>query len=1754
MHIARRRIFYLIVGALLSCVPTSLLANTLVATNSTWRLFKGTGEASTPVEAWRARGFNDSAWVAAAAPFHFGESSVTGGTLLSDMRNGYSCIYLRQTFTLANPTEVASLALQAACDDGYVAWINGVEVVRYRVNAGALAYNTVANSSAPEPIQHIANPITSLGSLLVSGDNVLAIQAFNRARDNGDFQINLDLKAFRRDDHPPTLATLAPPPGPVGELRNITVVFSEAVLGVDEDDLLINDVPASAVSGAGTTYTFTFPQPPYGSVTVRWDNLHGITDAALPPNPFRADAAGATWTYQLSDGVGPRLIALHPPAGATLRRLTQIQLLFDESVQGLDAADLTLDGVPATNLTGIAAGPFVFHFAAPDAGPVTVAWRADAAIADFAQPPNPFPGNPWSYTFSPEASPPNLVINEFLAGNESGLADEDGDREDWIELLNRGATPINLAGWSLTDDPEQPDQWTFPSVSIGSGQFLVVFASGKNRRPTTPGARLHTNFKLAGDGEYLGLFNLDGPRTALDEFTPNYPDQRNDHSYGRFATDQWRYFRTPTPGAANGTSTITGVVERVTFSPRRGFYEQPFDLVLSNATAGAIIRYTTDGAVPTETTGQVYAAPIRVHTTTVVRAAAFRTDRLPSRVSTHTYLFPTEVLQQPAAPAGFPATWGSSRVTAADYGMDPRVIDDPAYRALARPGLLAIPSVSLVMPVDDWFSPNRGIYSNGDKEGIAWERAGSAELLLPTGRDGFQENCGLRIQGGTSTGPWKSYKLSLRMVFRGDYGPTRLEYPFFADSPVRSFNTLILDAGLNYMWHYGAASEEQRTRAQYVRDQFVSDLQILSGTPAPRGRFVHVYINGLYWGLHDAHEEPEAHFAAEYFGGDPDEYDVVKHTGNNVIDGTGLAWNAMFNLARQGLADPANYDALRAMLDVPSLIDYMLVNFYVGNTDWPHHNWYAVRRRVPDAKYRFISWDAEHVLKSVGEDRTGIGNANSPAELYSLLRQNPEFRLRFADHAHRHFFNGGMLYVNPAQPAWDPARPENNVPAALYHRRIAEIEAALVCESARWGDNQRPARPYTRNAEWLAELTWMRTQYFPQRSAIVLNQLRNAGLYPNVAAPTFNRHGGYVPRGFALTMSAPAGNLYYTLDGSDPRLPISGAVHPGARLFAASSPLTLTNTVLVKARVLSANTWSALTEATFQVAELGVPVRPTEIMYHPPGGDAYEFLELQNTGLVPLDLTGFSFEGIQFVFPPGTIVQPGQIIVLQSNADPAAFAARYPGIPAFGAYGGALSNGGETLTLKDRDGRQIWRLEYRDSAGWPVEADGQGASIELIDPNADLSDPANWRASAAPGGSPGTWTRPSVASSVRLNEVLAWNGPDPSGRDGADDWLELYHAGDQETDLGGWSLTDDGNARKFVFPTHTRLAPGDYLLVWCDSRTNAPGLHTGFGLEHEGQTLSLYNPAGTRIDALTFGAQIQDRSIGRDEYGTWVLTSPTPGAANTTAALAAPSELRLNEWLANPIPGADDWLELFNQSAGDPIALRGLYLATSNALARVEALAYVAPHGHLRLWANNQTGPSQLALRLPAEGGFIALMDQVGAPLDRVSYIAQTENVTAGRFPDGLDPVIALAAHTPGAPNSNDPTDSDQDGDRLPDNWERAWGLAPDDPRGPNGANGDLDADGLTNAQEWYAGTNPLDPKSALTLRTQGFTAQGLRLEFGAVPNRLYRVELSESLGASDWQVLETLTAPSSPATLDLYDGDAGISTTRFYRLIVTRP
>ncbi|HEY2953615.1 MAG TPA: lamin tail domain-containing protein, partial [Verrucomicrobiae bacterium] len=1252
--------------------------------------------------------------------------------------------------------------------------------------------------------------------------------------------------------------------------------------------------------------------------------------------------------------IPPVVAQLNPPAGATVRYLAQVEVTFSEPVMGVGAADLLVNGQPATNVTGILAGPYVFQFAPAPNGAVHLSWSASHGITDRAGIPNPFAGGSWTNMVNPFAGPGDVVINEILAANQYGLLDEEGDNEDWIELCNRGSTSVNLAGWSLSDDPADPGQWVFPSRSLPPGGFLLVFASAKDRKPGGTNY-LHTSFKLRPDGEYLGLFSAESPRSPVSELSPEFPEQRNDYSWGLDASGALRYFSPPTPGESNGTSSIEGVCAPVHFSVERGYFAAPFNVILSTATAGAAMRYTTNGADPTEATGLLYTNALRLTATTSLRAAAFKANLLPSKINTQTYFYNLTTAQR-----SLPAL---SLVT------DQNNITGPS-------GIAGISGGSYANGF--WEAVNPGDYYNPIKKGIAWERPVSIEFVQPD-NSGFSALCGIRIHASDYFRPrlHSDSKFSYTLFFRGDYGLGRLHFPWFTNSVVDDFDEVVLRGGSN------------DPSNPFVRDELMRRLLADTGQVSSHGTFVQLFLTGLYKGYYNPVERIEKRFCQKWHGGG-EAWDVIEQGGQNV-DGDHTDFNDMLAyINSHDLSVSGNHLEASRRLDLANFIDYLCVNVYGGTLDWPGNNWRAAREKVPGARWRFYIWDAEGALGGFGQDvfhntfTSELSGGPEIATLYQRLKSSPEFRLLFADRIQKHFFNKGALTD------------------LSISNRFVELRNTV--------SGTIPNFDNTILTSWL-----------PQRHGVILGHFAAEGLLASANAPSFNQHGGRVPAGFNFTLTASNGVIYYTTNGADPRVPFSAAAAPAALIYTNGSPVRLDQSTLVRTRSLANGTnWSALVEAEFVIGRLGLPLRITEIMYHPEGGDAFEFIELQNSGTTTLDLSGISLQGVTFLFPQGATLTSAATLVLSSGANSAAFAARYPSVTVFGAYSGSLANSGERLALIDRFGNTIISADYNDANGWPKAADGGGSSIEIIDPNGDPDDPLNWRASAFAGGTPGSVNPPALptVAEVRLNEIMAHNVSTIASGTNYYDWIELCNVSTQTVILAGWSLTDDGNERKFVFPPDTEIMAGGFLLVWC--ATNAPGYHTGFSLRREGETVALFDAQTNRVDALTFGLQIADYSIGR-MGASWQLNTPTPAATNIAAPLGSITNLVINEWMANPLPGADDWVEIFNKETNRPVALRGLYFGTvTNAVDQIRALSFIAPGGYALFLCDEKPGADHFDLKLPAAGSPLVLYDESGSVLNSVLNGAQTEGVSRGRSPDGSATIAVFTGRaTPGGPNAS---------------------------------------------------------------------------------------------------------------------------------------
>ena len=383
-------------------------------------------------------------------------------------------------------------------------------------------------------------------------------------------------------------------------------------------------------------------------------------------------------------------------------------------------------------------------------------------------------------------------ISEIVAGNKLSLTDGYGNSPDWIELRNPGNAAVDLAGHGLSDDPLKPMKWVFPSVKIDAHGMLIVFASGQ-KTPFDPAGFLHASFQLKQGG---GALVLTGPDRVTVDALASYPALDTDLAYARDLEGNWAFME-PTPGAANIGKSYLGWLSPLTFSHARGFYEAPFTLTITNDNAGASVFYSLDGSVPTVP----YTTGIPVAGAKAIRAEARRAGYRTPRIQTATYVFINNVI-----------TSAVMRTT---------ITKSTNYAARMRPGLLALPSISIV-------APSKPDYV---------EQEGSVEVLWPNGTPAAQANCGISIFGGS----WQRFpKDSFTVKCRASYGATKLRTPLFDGfdhgvKPKTSFDKLELRAG----------DQDMVDRGFYMSGRFVEDSMMDMGDLNPHGRFVHVYLNGV---------------------------------------------------------------------------------------------------------------------------------------------------------------------------------------------------------------------------------------------------------------------------------------------------------------------------------------------------------------------------------------------------------------------------------------------------------------------------------------------------------------------------------------------------------------------------------------------------------------------------------------------------------------------------------------------------------------------------------------------------------------------------------------------------------------------------------------------------------------------------------------------------------------------------------------------
>jgi hypothetical protein len=1099
----------------------------------------------------------------------------------------------------------------------------------------------------------------------------------------------------------------------------------------------------------------------------------------------------------------------------------------------------------------------------------------------------------------------DLVISELMANNTKTLKDKDGAFSDWIEINNRGDAPADLTGWSLTDNPTNLTQWTFPSQSLPAGGFLVVFASGKDI--AIAGAELHTNFKLSATGEYLGLVQPDGT-TVQFAYAPTFPALGADVAYGLWidpngGTERADFLAKPSPGAANGPGVPTSSATPTFSLPNQTFAStSPLQLTLTTSALQGQIRYTIDRSVPSATS-LLYTGPITLSISTIVRARVFEPGMAPGPVDSRIYEALDVSVQNFSSnlPVVVLDTFGKGLNDVTLTGVSSFFIDTSAVDGLAH-----------ITDTPD-FSGRGGLRIRGQSS----EGFPKTQMAFETWDESNNDKA-VSILGDPKESDWVLYapysEKSMMQNYMSYTWGNRLGMYASRTQFVEVFRKTTAGGTLNYATDYiGIYILEEKIKIDNNR----VDIQKLAPTDNTDPN-----ITGGYIFKKDKTD-----------GGDPgfttsigQNFLYVEPKQNEITSAQKAYLTNYINAFEKALnganfADPVNGYA--KYIDVDSFINNWIMVEMTKNIDGFRLSTYFYKDRGgkihmgPIWDYNLSMGNADYLNGNIptGWYHDQLGSGDYP--YWTRLFQDPNFKQRLVDR-------------------WQELRQD----ALSTSHIVGDIEAATALLSAGTGNFpvgsnplQIPDNPIVRNyakwkdlgvyvwpngfvgTSWIADVNFM-TNFMRTRTAWIDSQF--------TTPPKFSQGSGPLTSPVQLTMSANGKPIYYTTDGSDPRLP-GGKISPQALLYTA--PITVDHNTRVRARALVGTDWSSMTDAIF-AADTGL--RIAEVMYHPQPppanspyiADDFQYIELLNSGSSPLNLAGFQFtNGIDFAFPNMTLAAGARTVVVKNLA---AFQSRYgTNIPIVGAFVGTkvLAHSGEKITLAGPVGQEVASFKFSD--GWYPITDGDGYSLVVNDPansgSGNLGDSSAWRPSDQVGGAPGTADPGVIPGTVVISEAMS------NGSSG--DWIELQNTSGAAQDISGWYLSSiKTNLKQYQIQPGTIIpAHGFLVLAAADTYGTAgnPGVSTPFDLSAAGADIYLSNSdgsgnvAGYREHVDFAGADpnvslgLYTKSTGGTDFV--ALQTPTPGAANS-APVVGP--VVISEISYHPQTGAE-FIEIKNITAAD---------------------------------------------------------------------------------------------------------------------------------------------------------------------------------------------------------------------------------------------
>jgi hypothetical protein len=853
-----------------------------------------------------------------------------------------------------------------------------------------------------------------------------------------------------------------------------------------------------------------------------------------------------------------------------------------------------------------------------------------------------------------------------------------GSSPEYFEISNPGSILIEGTNTIAI----QGHNNSISSSDLSLIPFLTVGRLSAGIQDVSPllsfssGAYLHTNFKLDADGESFYLFQSGG--TLVDSVGAMH--LLNDVSYGRKpdGTSNWRFFSEPTPGEANSTNGVQEIQSNpVTFSPLGGKHIGGVSITLSTLNAADTIYYTSDGSIP-DKSDQRYTGPFLVNSSQVIRARVIKFNTLPGPVGVNSYIISLNHDLPIVCLSTEPANLWDDMTGIYAYGPNPGLpTDQPPY--------------------------------SGANFWQDWERPVHIELYDVQGTKRIDQDAGIKIAGGWSR---LNDQKSFALYARKEYGKGAFNYKFFADKPIDKFESILLrNSGNDNM-------------GLQFHDCFMTGLTREMNIDRQAFQPAAVYINGTYWGLLNIREKVSKNFIAENYHVDPDSVNLLEG-GGQIVTGSNHDYTAILNFLNVNttLQNNSNYYWVRDKIDLDNFIQYQLTEIYINNRDWPGNNIKFWNTTSPESKWRWILYDTDfgfgignttdYTLNTLefALDPNGPGWPNPPWSTLFLRRMvtNQEFRNNFI-----------TQYCDRLNLDFYPDRVLDDLDSlqALYDHEI-------VYNFNRWWGTYE---------EWLGRIHNRKVfgLYRPDYCRQHMQQVFSLGNEMEIIIDVSDSQGGSVKLNTIYPKSFPFTGIYF----EDIPIRITAIPKIGYKFVRWEGTINSTSPSIEFDMSAGGNFKAFFTEAS--AADISIVIN--EINYNSsPERDTKDWVELVNNGLTSVDLNGWllsdSGPDSGYFFSQGMSMAPGDFLVICRDLEK--FRDFNPGvINSVGDMPFGLGSSGDMLRLYNPQSSVMDAVDYYIYSPWPENANGTGASIELIDPSLDNTRGENWQAIGI-GGTPG---------------------------------------------------------------------------------------------------------------------------------------------------------------------------------------------------------------------------------------------------------------------------------------------------------------------------------------------------------------------------------------------------------------------------------